>query len=77
MLFSLGLSSARQRKYAEADTLFARAVGLQVKALGPGHQDVATTLEAHAAVHKELGRKDEAKQMEARAKGIRKKKPKE
>ncbi len=60
-----------QGHYAEAEPLYQRALAIWEKTLGPDHPDVATSLENYAALLRETGRGEEAKEMEVRAKAIR------
>ncbi len=60
-----------QGRYAEAGSLYRRALAIKEKALGPEHPRVATTLENYAALLRKTGRTTEATKMEARAKAIR------
>ena len=64
------LYHARDR-YAEAEPLFQRSLGMKERALRPEHPDVATSLENYAALLRKTGRADEATEMEGRAKAIR------
>lgn len=61
------------RNYAAAEQSYRRAVAAQEKTLGPEHPDVATTLEAYAAVLARLDRQDEAEELVARYQAIREK----
>jgi tetratricopeptide (TPR) repeat protein len=60
-----------QGKYAEAEPLYQRALGIREKALGPEHPNVATVLENYAVLLRQTGRESHATEMEARAKAIR------
>ena len=60
-----------QGKYAEAESLYKRALAIWEKALGPEHPHVATSLENYAALLRKTNRKKKAKKLEARAKAIR------
>ena len=60
-----------QGKYAEAEPLYQRSLGIREKALGPEHPDVAVSLENFAGLLREMEREAEAKEMEERAKAIR------
>ena len=60
-----------QRRYAEAEPLYQRALAIVEKALGPEHPHVAGGLENYAVLLRATGRSDEATKMEARAKAIR------
>jgi len=61
------------RDYAAAEQSYRRALAAQEKILGPDHPDVATTLEAYAAVLARLDRQDEAEELVARYQAIREK----
>ncbi len=61
----------QQGNYAEAAPLYRRSLAIMENALGPEHPNVATSLENYAALLREIGRADEAAEMEARAKAIR------
>lgn len=60
-----------QGKYAEAEPLHLRALGIREMSLGPKYPYVAQSLENYAAVLRKTGRVDEAEKIEARAKAIR------
>ncbi len=60
-----------QGTYAEAEPLYERALTIFEKALGPERPDVATALENYAALPRETGRSEDAREMEARAKAVR------
>ena len=60
-----------QGKYAAAEPLYKRALALWEKALGADHPHVATVLGNMAEFYKKIGRNDEAKGFEERAKAIR------
>ena len=60
-----------QGRYAEAESLYKRALAIFEHALGPEHPHVAASLENYAALLRETARADEAERMEARAKAIR------
>jgi len=62
-----------RRDYAAAEPFYRRALAAQEKALGPEHLDVATTLEAYAAILARLDRQDEAENLVARYQAIREK----
>ncbi len=66
-----------QGRYAEAEPLYKRSLVIREKVLGPGHPNVATSLENYAAVLRATGRTAEADKMAARAKAIRDKRAKE
>ena len=54
-----------------ARSLYARALVIWEKALGPEHPDLATCLENYALCLSKMGRSQEAEPLEARAKAIR------
>ena len=58
-------------KLQEAERLYTRSLAIREKALGPGHQDVAESLENYASLLRKLQRNDEAAAMESRARQIR------
>ena len=60
-----------QGKYAEAEPLYQRALGIWETALGPEHPNVASVLENYAVLLRKTGRESQAAEMEARAKAIR------
>ena len=62
---------------SEAEPLYQRALAIQENALGLEHPDVATNLENYAALFRATGRIAEAAEMDARAKAIRLKQPKD
>ena len=70
-LNNLALLYQSQGQYAEAESLYKRALAIREKALGPDHPDVARTLENYAALLRKAQRNTEAEEMEARAKSIR------
>ena len=49
-----------QGKYAEAEPLYKRALGIREKALGPDHPDVATGLNNLAELYRVQGKYAEA-----------------
>ena len=59
-----------QGKYAEAGFLYERALKITEKGLGPNHHNVAAVLGNMANCYREMGRKEEAEKLEARAKKI-------
>ncbi len=63
-----------QGRYAEAEPLYERALEIYEKALGSAHPKVAIVLENMAVFYKQIGRMDEAKSLEERAKGLRSRK---
>ena len=70
-LNSLAFLYHDQRKYAEAEPLYRRALAIIEKAVGPDHPKVTATLESYAALLRKTNREYEALKMEARAKAIR------
>jgi len=68
-----GLAAALQaeKKYAEADGLYVRALGITEKNVGPNDPAVATILERDAAVLEELKKPVEARARRERAEAIR------
>ena len=66
-----GLALYQAGRYAEADPLLKRSLGIQVKARGPEHPYVAQSLENYAALLRKTGRDAEASLMETRAKIMR------
>jgi tetratricopeptide (TPR) repeat protein len=62
-----------QGKYAEAEPLHKRALKIREKALGPEHPEVAAVCENMAELCRQIGKEDEAKKFEARARKIRSK----
>ncbi|MEK6618065.1 MAG: tetratricopeptide repeat protein, partial [Nitrospirota bacterium] len=53
-----------------AESLYERALRIRQRALGPEHLDVAKTMENYAALLRQMQRKSEAVELEARAKAI-------
>ena len=60
-----------QGRYAEAEPLYARALAIREKALGPQHQDVATSLDNLALLYRAQGQHAEAEPLYQRALAIR------
>ncbi|MBI3933097.1 MAG: tetratricopeptide repeat protein [Acidobacteria bacterium] len=60
-----------QGKYAEAEPLYERLLAVTVKGQGPEGPSVPSVLETYAVLLRQMGRDDEAKQMEVRAGAIR------
>ena len=56
-----------RRELGEAERLQARAGGVAMEVLGPDHPEVATYLKSWADVLKQLGRREEARELQARA----------
>ena len=59
--------------YAEAEPLYQRALAISEKALGPEHQQVATSLNGLALLYKNQGKYSDAKPLYERALAIREK----
>jgi hypothetical protein len=66
---------AEQGKYAEAERLYQRALAVREELVGPGHPEVATTLDGYAALLRKLDRATDAEALEARAAAIRARQP--
>ena len=64
-----------QKRYHEAEPLQQRALTIAERALGPGHPDLATSLENYAALLRQLNRGTEASELELRAQRIRASRP--
>src|SRR5262249_45056096 len=62
-----------ERRYAEAETLFNRALDIFTKALGPAHRFVATVLISEGHLFEHQGRYEEAEQAYKRALAINEK----
>jgi tetratricopeptide (TPR) repeat protein len=75
ILAMLASALRNQKKYAEAEPLFQRALQIQEQKLGADHPDLIVTLQAYAILLERTGRKADAKKLETRAKDIRKKYP--
>ena len=60
-----------QKRYAEAEPLFQRALTVQEKAFGPDHSKVISILEDYAALLEKMNRTAEARPLGARAQAIR------
>ena len=56
-----------QDNYREAESLYARALAIDEKTLGPDHPYVLQILRNYSALLHKMGRPDEAAKMEARA----------
>jgi hypothetical protein len=56
--------------YVEAEPLFKRSLAIYEEALGPDEPNVATSLGNFAALLRETGRANEAKELETRARAI-------
>jgi tetratricopeptide (TPR) repeat protein len=63
-----------QKKYAEAEPLYRRAIELREKVLGSNHPELAASLEGYAAMLRGAGRAAEAEPLETRARAIRERK---
>jgi hypothetical protein len=63
-----------QKKYAEAEPLYGRAIESREKVLGSNHPELAASLEGYAAMLRGAGRAAEAEPLETRARTIREKK---
>jgi tetratricopeptide (TPR) repeat protein len=61
----------QQKRYAEAEPLYLRAIAIREKALGPEHPDVALTLNNLAALHDAQDHFEQAEQLYRRALAIR------
>jgi len=70
-LHNLALLAQDDSNYAEADSLFERALKIRDKILPRGHLEVAQTLEDYAVLLHKMGRPREAGPLEARAAAIR------
>ncbi len=64
-----------QGRYAEAEPLYRRSLGIREKALGPVHTDIVKSLDNYAALLRMAGREAQATRMERRADIIRSKLP--
>ncbi len=62
-----------QGRYAEAEPLYKRSLGIHEKALGPDHPDVGTSLNNLALLYESQGRYAEAEPLYKRSLGIREK----
>jgi hypothetical protein len=62
-----------QRGYAEAETLYKRALLIAEEALGRNHPYVAVTCGNMAELYRQIGKEDEADRFELRARRIRSK----
>ena len=70
-LFVLAQTYKAQGRYAEAEPLFKRALGIMEKALGPDHPHVATVLHGLATLYGDQGRYAKAVPLHKRALVIR------
>ena len=66
-----GLAAHQAGRYPEAEPLYKRSLAILLKALGPEHPNVATSLENYAVLLRKMDRDTEAEKMEARAQAIR------
>ncbi len=71
VLFNIAVVNSKQKKYEQAADGFRDAIALHEKALGPGSALLLAPLDRYAEVLRKLGRADEAKAAEKRAKQIR------
>jgi tetratricopeptide (TPR) repeat protein len=71
--FELADLYRRQERYSDAAPLFKQALELRLKALKPGHLDLAVTMERYAGTLRKLGRQAEAAPLEEQARLIRSK----
>ena len=69
-LTNLALLYYSQGKHGEAEPLYKQALAIYEKVLGPDDPNVATVLLNMAKFYKKIGKGDEAKRLEERAKGI-------
>jgi tetratricopeptide (TPR) repeat protein len=60
-----------QGKHAEAEPLYKRALGIVEKTSRPGHPDMLMILDNIVEFYREVGKCDDAKRYEKRAKKIR------
>ena len=58
-------------KYAEAEPLYKRVLAIREKALGPGHEDVANSLDRLAEFYRAQSKNAEAEPLHQRAQAIR------
>lgn len=72
-----GQEASRQGNYAEAEPLYARALAIMEKVLGPEHPGLIKILETYAALLGDAKSAAKAKEMETRAKAIRAKRVRE
>ena len=70
---NLPLLYQAQGKYAEAEPLYKRSLGIREQTRGPDHSHVATSLENYTALLRESARAVDADKMKACAKTIRSK----
>lgn len=72
-VYRMALMYKLQKKYLKSEPFFLRALSIREGILGPEHNEVGEILANYASLLRRMGRKDEAKKMEARAKAIHKK----
>ncbi len=75
ILTMLASALRNQKKYADAEPLFQRALKIQEQKLGSDHPDLVITLQAYAILLDRTDRKADARKLETRAKEIRRKYP--
>ena len=71
MLNNLAQIYGFEGRYEDAEKLYARAIDIRERSLGPAHPDVAGCLLNYAVVLRKNHHKKEAVQMEARARESR------
>jgi tetratricopeptide (TPR) repeat protein len=71
ILNNRALQHIAQGRYAQAESLYKRALAIREKAFGSDHPDVAASLENMAALYRETGREAEANPLAQRAAAIR------
>ncbi|MFA6321392.1 MAG: tetratricopeptide repeat protein, partial [Candidatus Omnitrophota bacterium] len=59
-----------QNKYQESEDLYKRALAITEKSFGPEHQNLVLILSNIASLYEKLGKNDEAKTLQNRAKKI-------
>jgi tetratricopeptide (TPR) repeat protein len=72
-LNNLALLYEVQGRYAEAESLYKRSLGIREKALGPDHPDVGASLNNLARLYRDQGRHPEAEPLYKRSLAIREK----
>ena len=65
-LYNLAALYYEQGKYAEAESLYQRALRIREQALGPDHPYTREVVRNYAMLLREMGRESEATQLEAR-----------
>jgi tetratricopeptide (TPR) repeat protein len=73
LMNQVGVYNVERGRYAEAEPLYKRALGIKAKALSPDHPSVATTLNNLAVLYDVQGRYEEEEPLCQRALGIREK----